>query len=102
MHRFLLASVLILCTVFTGCFAQSGYEPIDINTFTSRRIMLVAAEHIGVELTREISAFKKIDEPWYIVNFEGSHPSGWTWTCTAKVHEPSIGRGYVVWWRCRF
>ncbi|XP_045179376.1 uncharacterized protein LOC128545843 [Mercenaria mercenaria] len=116
MERYLVA-VLILCTIFSGCVSQSdygvsqvsqsdygvsqsNYEEIPINTFTSRRIMTIAADHIGVVLIREISAFKKVDEPWYIVNFEGRNGFGNVWTCNAKVHEPTIGRGYVTRWNC--
>ncbi|XP_045179540.1 uncharacterized protein LOC123539122 [Mercenaria mercenaria] len=101
MERYLV-TVLILSTIFSGCVSQSDYESIPIGTRTSRRIMIVAAHHVGVELTREISAFKKVDEPRYIVNFEGRTGGGSERTCNAYVHEPAIGQGYVTRWHCRW
>ncbi|XP_045179378.1 uncharacterized protein LOC123538995 [Mercenaria mercenaria] len=101
MERYLV-TVLILCTIFSGCVSHSDYEQIQINTYTSRRIMTIAADHVGVELIREISAFKKVAYPWYIVNFEGRNGFGNVWKCNAVVHEPPYRRGYVTRWNCRF
>ncbi|XP_045177758.2 uncharacterized protein LOC123537911 [Mercenaria mercenaria] len=101
MERYLM-SILILCTVFTSSVSQSAFEEIPINTPTSTRIMTLAATHIGVQLTRQISAFKRMNYPLYRVNFEGRNNSGLTLTCNAVVYERTVGNGFVTRWYCRW
>ncbi|XP_045179180.2 uncharacterized protein LOC123538844 isoform X1 [Mercenaria mercenaria] len=93
--------VVILFTIISSCTPEPEWDPMTINTFTSRRIMDGAAKCIGLSLVQELYAYKKRNRALYLVTFEGKRQSGVIYECTAKVHEFVPFTPKVLWFRCK-
>ncbi|XP_045177757.2 uncharacterized protein LOC123537910 isoform X2 [Mercenaria mercenaria] len=92
--------VVVVFAIISGCTSQPDWIQMGINSYTSGRIMLGAANYIGLRLVRELYFYQKRDGALYRATFIGRRSFGMIHRCTAEVHE-FTGRPKVMWYRCR-